>query len=125
MVSIVLNGLPSSYKNFLKMMEVANKLEKLSFDNLSTLLKHHDTRFGKQKASTSEGEFFITSSSRGIFYSKGQGRHQEASFKEDFLVVQENLEVDIQGYPLNSKEDKTIEEKVNTQVEEGSIQKSK
>ena len=49
MTTILIVGLPSSYKHFLKTLHLTGKLEKITFYQLSELLAQHDKNFGKKK----------------------------------------------------------------------------
>ena len=49
MVTILIAGLPETYKHFLETLQITNKLDKISFDILSELLATHDKTFGKTK----------------------------------------------------------------------------
>jgi hypothetical protein len=49
LVSIIINGLPPSYKQFLETLQITNKLSTITFDSLSELLAEHSTSFGKKK----------------------------------------------------------------------------
>ena len=49
LVSIVINGLPPSYKHFLETLQITDKLSTMTFDSLSELLAQHSKSFRKQK----------------------------------------------------------------------------
>jgi hypothetical protein len=48
MVSIVINGLPQSYKHFLETLQITDNLSSVTFDSLSELLAQHSKSFGKK-----------------------------------------------------------------------------
>jgi hypothetical protein len=65
LVSILINGLPQSYKNFLETLQITDKLSTLNFDSLSELLAQHSKSFGKQKQSGEDLLFTKAASSKG------------------------------------------------------------
>ena len=65
LVSIIINGLPSSYKHFLETLKITNKLSTVTFDSLSKLLAQHIKYFGKQKQSGEDLLFTKAESSKG------------------------------------------------------------
>jgi len=70
MTSILINGLPPSYKHFLETLQITSKLESQTFDSLSDLLVQHDNTFGKKKPFGED--LFFTNSRRGET-SRGRG----------------------------------------------------
>jgi hypothetical protein len=59
-ISILINGLPPSYKHFIETLQITDKLSTATFDSLSELLAQHSKSFGKQKQS---GEDLLFTSS--------------------------------------------------------------
>lgn len=49
MATILISNLPESYKYFLKTLQITDKLENITFDNLNEQLANHDKTFGKKK----------------------------------------------------------------------------
>jgi hypothetical protein len=65
LVSIVINGLPSSYNHFLETLQIIDKLSIVTFDSLSELLAQHSKSFEKQKQSGEDLLFTKAESSKG------------------------------------------------------------
>ena len=63
LISILINGLLESYRQFIETLQIADKLTSATFDSFSEMLTQHSKTFGTQKQS-SEYVFF-TSSSKG------------------------------------------------------------
>lgn len=76
MTSILINGLPPSYKHFLETLQITSKLESQTFDSLSDLLVQHNSTFGKKKPSGED--LFFTNSRRGES-SRGRGSYNEGT----------------------------------------------
>ena len=64
MVTILIVGFPETYKHFLETLQITNKLDKISFDELSELLATHDTTFGKTKQAGED--VLVTSTSKSL-----------------------------------------------------------
>ena len=64
-VSIVINGLPPSYNNFLETLQITDNLSCVNFDSISELLAQHSKSFGKQKKSGEDIFFTKLESSKG------------------------------------------------------------
>jgi hypothetical protein len=101
LVSIVINGLPQSYKHFLETLQITDKLSTVTFDSLSELLAQHSKSFGKQKQSGEDllftkaesskgrgkqnfGNFQNHSSNRGHGRGRGQGRGRSNFNQQNF-----------------------------------------
>jgi hypothetical protein len=78
LVSIVINGLPSSYKKFLETLKINDKLSTVNFDSLSELLAQHSKSFGKQKQS---GEDLLFTKAES---SKGRGKSNFENFQNQY-----------------------------------------
>ena len=73
-VSILINGLPQSYKHFLETLQITDKLSTMNFDSLSELLAQHSKYFGKQKQSR---EYLLFTKAKS---SKGRGKSNFKNF---------------------------------------------
>jgi hypothetical protein len=79
LVSIVINGLPPSYKHFLETLQITNKLSTITFDSLSELLAQHSKTFGKQKQSGEDLLYTKAKSSKGRGKSNSQHSQNQSS----------------------------------------------
>jgi len=61
MTSILMRGVPPSYKHFLGTLQIVDKLDNQTFDSFGDLLVQHDKTFGKKKNS---GEDLLFTNSR-------------------------------------------------------------
>jgi hypothetical protein len=75
LVSIVINGLPPYYKQFLETLQITDKLSTMNLDSLSELLTQHSRSFGKHKQS---GEDLIFTKAES---SKGRGKSNFGNFQ--------------------------------------------
>ena len=71
LISILINGLPESYRQFIETLQIVDKLTSATFDSFREMLTQHSKNFGKQKQYGEDVLF--TSSSKGE-NSRGRGR---------------------------------------------------
>jgi hypothetical protein len=72
MTSILMRGVPPSYKPFLETLQIVDKLDNQTFDSLGDLLVQHDKTFGKKKNS---GEDLLFTNSRQGEILRGKGAY--------------------------------------------------
>jgi hypothetical protein len=81
LVSIVINGLPPSYKHFLETLQITDKLSTITFDSLSELLAQHSKTFGKQKQSGEDILYTKAESSKEREKSNSQNFQNQYSYQ--------------------------------------------
>ena len=95
LISILINGLPKSYRQFIETLQIVDKLTSSTFDSSSEMLTKHSKTFGKQKQF---GEDVLFNSSSKGENSTGRGRgHDQSSFRGSGRGQSQGRSNDFQG----------------------------